>query len=287
MADAEIPFIPHADFESAHEQDFAEIDCALYVEEDDRAVGDVGHAAANFLTAVEECRILTFEGEQFLFKRLNFLRFRAHALTATLRNQRRPRKTQAEIGRLLDEANDTREEIARSNLRLVSFVCRKISSSSDEFDEFVAEANPILLNAIDKFDFSRGYRFSTYLTHAVQRHIARLIGRACKRRSHELSDGNETLYWAAATVDSDQPSAADLLAAATVVLKEMDEVLDARECFIVRGRFGLDGSEKGKSLRALGDEVGISKERARQILYQSLEKLAKVAQPFESMFAVK
>ncbi len=287
MADAKIPFIPHADFESAREQDFAEIDCALYVEEDDRPVRDAGHAAASFLTAVEGCRILTFEGEQFLFKRLNFLRFRAHALNATLANQRRPRKTKLEIQRLLDDANDTREEVARANLRLVSFVCRKMSSSTDEFDEFVAEANAILLNAIDKFDFSRGYRFSTYLTHAVQRHIARLIGRACKRRSRERSDGNETLNWAAATEDSDQPSASELLAAATVVLKEMEEILDARECFIIRGRFGLDGTEKGKSLRALGDEIGISKERARQILYQSLEKLAHVAQPFESMFAVK
>ncbi|TWT64886.1 sigma-70 family RNA polymerase sigma factor [Allorhodopirellula solitaria] len=287
MADAKIPFIPHADFESACEQDFAEIDCALYVEEEDRALRDAGEAAATFLTAVEECRILTFEGEQFLFKRLNFLRFRAHALTSTLRNQRRPRKTKVEIQRLLDEANDTREEIARSNLRLIAFVCRKRSTSSDEFDEFVAEANTILLNAIDKFDFSRGYRFSTYLTHAVQRHLARLIGRASKRRTRELSDGNEALSSAASVPDSDQPSQSDVLAAATVVLDGMEQILDERECFIVRGRFGLDGSEKGKSLRALGDEVGISKERARQILYQSLEKLAQVAKPFESMFAVK
>lgn len=287
MADAEIPFIPHADFASACEQDFAEIDCTLYVEEDDRPVRDASQAAATFLTAVEECRILTFEGEQFLFKRLNFLRFRAHALTATLKNQRRPQKAKSEIQRLLDDANDTREEIARANLRLISFVCRKMSTSNDEFDDFVCEANAILLNAIDKFDFSRGYRFSTYLTHAVQRHIARLIGRASKRRSREFCDGNETLSWAADGHDSDQPSQADLLAAATVVLREMEQILNERECFIVRGRFGLDGSEKGKSLRALGDEIGISKERVRQILYQSLEKLAEVAQPYESMFAVK
>lgn len=287
MADAEIPFIPHADFASACEQDFAEIDCSLYVDEDDRPVRDANQAAATFLNAVEECRILTFEGEQFLFKRLNFLRFRAHALTATLESQRRPRKAKAEIQRLLDDANDTREEIARANLRLISLVCRKMSTSNDEFDDFVCEANAILLNAIDKFDFSRGYRFSTYLTHAVQRHVARLIGRASKRRSREFCDGNETLSWAADGHDSDQPSPSDLFAAATVVLKEMEKILNERECFIVRGRFGLDGSEKGKSLRALGDEIGISKERARQILYQSLEKLAEIAQPYESMFAVK
>ncbi len=298
MVDAEISFIPHADFESAQEQDFAEIDCVLYVEEEGRPSDPLG-AATTFLTAVEECRILTFDGEQFLFKRLNFLRFRAHALSATLRRQRRPAKTQAEIERLLAEANDTRDEIARANFRLLSFVCRKSATSNDEFDEFVAEANMILLKAIDKFDFSRGYRFSTYLTHAVQRHLARLINRASRHRSREFCDGNETIDWAASASGGDHLTQAELQASAASVIAEMDRVLDARECFIVRGRFGLsppggnladtaaDVPASGKSLRALGDEIGISKERARQILYQSLEKLSKVAQSLESSLAVK
>ena len=63
-----------------------------------------------------------------------------------------------------------------------------------------------------------------------------------------------------------------------------DEALDEREQLIIRGRFGLDGSGKGKSFRAIGDELGISKERARQIFQQSIEKLGAVAKPFESVF---
>lgn len=299
MVDAEISFIPHADFESAHEQDFADIDCVLYVEEEGRTFSNPLGAAATFLTAVEECRILTFDGEQFLFKRLNFLRFRAHALSATLRHQRRPVKMQAEIGRLLGEANDTRDEIARANFRLLSFVCRKSATSNDEFDEFVAEANMILLKAIDKFDFSRGYRFSTYLTHAVQRHVARLINRLSRHRSREFCDGNESVGGAVSASDGDHLTQAEMQASAAAVIREMERVLDARECFIVRGRFGLrapgdslanttpDIPASGKSLRALGDEIGISKERVRQILYQSLEKLSRVARSQESTLTVK
>lgn len=283
MVDSEIPFVDHEDFESVTERDFQQIDFDLYAEEDGRPTRNRVHASENFLAAVEESRILTIEGEQFLFKRLNFLRFRANALQATVRTQRRPKKTEKEIRRLLDEASDTREEIARANLRLILSIVRKHSTSTDEFDEFVAEANAILLNAIDKFDFGRGYRFSTYLTHAVRRHTFRLIDRNIKRRVREQA-GSETVSATATAIESDGPADAEVLSATTMIMDRMDQALDKRECFIIRGRFGLDGSEQGKSLRVLGDELGISKERARQILNQSLEKLAKVAKPFESTF---
>ena len=139
------------------------------------------------MQAIDESRLLTFEGEQFLFKRLNFLRFRANALQVTLPPRKPPRKTLKEIQRLLNEAEETRSQIVHANLRLVTSIARRIAPTPDDFDEFVAEANTILVNAIDKFDFSRGYRFSTYATHAIQRHLYRYINRAGKRRQRETA----------------------------------------------------------------------------------------------------
>ncbi|MCH2201492.1 MAG: sigma-70 family RNA polymerase sigma factor [Fuerstiella sp.] len=285
MADSEIKFIPNDDFESASECDFQTIDGFLYAAEDGRPdPSDAGQVAETFLRALEDSRLLSFEGEQFLFKRLNFLRFRANALQATLKlKSRPPKKTLKEVCRLLAEAEKAREEIVRANLRLVMSIARKQSSSEDERDEFVAEANAILLNAIDKFDFARGYRFSTYVTHAIQRHLYRLISRRNKRKHHEVNE-EDLLLSNASSHDSDEPTQKDIMAAASSILAQLDDLLDPRECAIVRGRFGLDPYGKGRTLRELGEELGISKERVRQILQQSIEKLGSIAQPFESTF---
>ena len=284
LSNSQIKFIPNDDFETASEQDFDQVDIELYAEEEGRRepVGR-NEAAATFIQAIEESRILTFEGEQFLFKRLNFLRFRANALQVTL-SAKRPKKTLKEIERLLAGAQETREDIARANLRLVTSIARKLSSGPDQFDEFVSEANGILLNAIDKFDFSRGYRFSTYATHAIQRHLYRYMGQTSKRRSREKLVNESVEAAASDSADENEPTAADVLVAADAVLERLDDVLDERERIIIRGRFGLNESGQVSTLRELGAELGLSKERVRQLQLFALEKLAEVAKPFESTF---
>lgn len=286
LVDQNIRFIPNTDFESATEDDFDAIDIDLYSSEDGRWDSfDREQTAETFLAAVDQSRLLTYEGEQFLFKRLNFLRFRANAIQVTLPEQRPPRKKLREISRLLDEAAQTRGEIAQANLRLVLSIARKHSSGQHECDEFVSESNAILLNAIDKFDYARGYRFSTYATHAIQRHLFRIIGRRNKRAQRETTESSAPLTATSRDVPSDEPTQADVLTAATSIVSRMHEVLTERESMIVVRRFGLDESGNSQTLREIGEAIGISKERVRQILLQSVEKLALVAEPFESIFA--
>jgi RNA polymerase primary sigma factor len=287
LMERQIDFIPNDDFESTSESDFEQMDFELYaVEEQVPGSLDPDNVAASLLNSLQQSQLLTFEGEQFLFKQLNFLRFRAKAIQASLHPTRPSKKKVRELERLLAEAEAARAELAKSNLRLVASIAGKLSISGDEFDEFVAEGNAIILYAIDKFDYSRGYRFSTYATHAVQRHLYRVIDRRRKRAQREHA--RETMIMAEEpAVDSDpwEPTEDEIKTAAAAVIAKMDETLDEREQLIVRGRFGLDGTGDGKTFNVLGQQLGLSKERVRQLLQRSLEKLGEAAKPFESTFA--
>lgn len=287
LMERQIDFIPNDDFESTSESDFEQMDFELYaVEEQVPGSLDPDNVAASLLNSLQQSQLLTFEGEQFLFKQLNFLRFRAKAIQASLHPTRPSKKKVRELERLLAEAEAARAELAKSNLRLVASIAGKLSISRDEFDEFVAEGNAIILYAIDKFDYSRGYRFSTYATHAVQRHLYRVIDRRRKRAQREHA--RETMIMAEEpAVDSDpwEPTEDEIKTAAAAVIAKMDETLDEREQLIVRGRFGLDGTGDGKTFNVLGQQLGLSKERVRQLLQRALEKLGEAAKPFESTFA--
>jgi len=287
LQDRSIDFIPNGDFDDTLESDFDDIDFELYAVEG-QAPGslDPNRVEASLLAPLQESRLLTFEGEQLLFKQLNFLRFRASAIQAGLNPKRPSARKLKEIDRLLSEVEKVREELARANLRLVVSVAGKLSISRDEFDEFVAEGNGILLYAIDKFDYSRGYRFSTYLTHAVQRHLYRVIDRRRKRAQREHACQAEIMAQEPMIETDPSESIEDeVKVAAAAVISKFDETLDERERVIVRGRFGLDNSGKSLTFRELGEQLGLSKERVRQLLQRSLEKLGEVAKPFESIFA--
>ncbi|WP_077024490.1 sigma-70 family RNA polymerase sigma factor [Fuerstiella marisgermanici] len=285
LAPEEISFIPNDQFQSMSEPDFDEIDGALYVDEDDRLVSpDQKTVAETLLNAIEDSRLLTFEGEQFLFKRFNFLRFRASALQATLTGKRSDRKTQKEIDRLLAEATESQQQVACANLRLATSIARKLAKSPNDFEDYQAEAYTILLKAIDKFDYSRGYRFSTYETHAIQRHLFRYAERN-QKQSYRVNANSDAISGAATdTPDPDEPTEQDVNEAIELIVASFDHALDERERFIVRARFGLDGTGKGKTLREIAEVAGLSKERVRQLIQQSLEKLAEVAQPLASTF---
>ena len=284
---AAIQFIPNESFEGTTENDLLDVDVNLYKTEETAAGAlDPDSVASSLLTALQRSRLLTFEGEQLLFKRLNFLRFRANAIQISINPKRPSKRKLAELERLLAEVKSVRDDLAEANLRLVASIAGKLAMSREEFDEFFAEGNGILLYAIDKFDFSRGYRFSTYVTHAVQRHLYRFIDRRKKRSGREFAREPEILMNEVTVAPNpDMISDDEVKEAAAAVISKIDLTLDERESFIIRGRFGLDGTGKGKTYSCLGEQLGLSKERVRQLFQRAIEKLGEVAKPFESTLA--
>ena len=119
--------------------------------------------------------LLTREEEGYYFRKMNYLKFKAEELRKTLNPQRPKAAVMREVERLLEESLAVKNFLIRSNLRLVVSIAKKHMRPNANFFEMVSDGNMSLLRAIEKFDFSRGNKFSTYASWAIMKNFARSI----------------------------------------------------------------------------------------------------------------
>jgi RNA polymerase primary sigma factor len=243
-----------------------------------------------------------------------------------------------ELARRKDEGDEfARRKLIESNLRLVMSITRNYTRADVPLLDLIQEGNLGLMRAVDKFDWTMGFKLSTYATwwirQAVQRalaeqsrtirlpvHIAdqvRRVQRARRALGQELSRDPTFDEIAAETeltpqrvqdlldlvqdhvsletpVGDGESVMSDLIEDTGAIGPEAETALRLRSTELARAlaqlkprlqrvlilRYGLDGTN-GRTLEQVGVELGITRERVRQLETRALRELRHVAPSLE------
>jgi RNA polymerase primary sigma factor len=215
--------------------------------------------------------LLTREQEAHLFRKMNYLKFKRNKLQEALDPARTRVQELARIDDLTQQSKQCRDMLIECNQRLVHSLATKHMRPGQNLDELKSDANLSVMRAVEKFDYSRGNKFSTYATWAVMKNFARSIPDENTRRSRYMT-GTDELFDGRADLRTDEQEVLATADAARSRVNRLLSGLDERTRDIIKMRTGLSGGEE-MTLEQIGQHFGITKERVRQINVRGMKQL--------------
>ncbi len=219
--------------------------------------------------------LLSAAQERVLFLQYNYARHRVGELQKAV-GPNEPTEDQAnELLEWYRTAIRYREQIAETNLALVLAMAKRTRMSEVDFADLVSEGNMALLRSVDKFDCGRGFKFSTYACRAILKAFSRQGMKLSKYRQRFPTDFDPAMeksnHLETVRRDRELDAAEEVKA---IVLNNSADLSDVERTVIFH-RFGLDGGEQVEplTLEQVGQIIGVTKERVRQIQNKALEKI--------------
>jgi RNA polymerase primary sigma factor/RNA polymerase sigma factor len=229
-----------------------------------------------YLSSLYDVPLLNREQEYHLFRKMNYVKHVAFKLRAELDTKAPLVSLMDQIEKLYEQAVSVKNKIVQANLRLVVSIAKRHVDPNDDFFGLISDGNMSLIRAVEKFDYARGNKFSTYASWAIMKNFARTIPDEFRHRDR-FRTSSEELFTSHEDRRADNFSAEIDQASRTTEIQKILHTLDQREQQIIVRRFGLDHRFEPLTLKEVGEEMGVTKERIRQLESRALEKLRAAA----------
>jgi RNA polymerase primary sigma factor/RNA polymerase sigma factor len=230
-----------------------------------------------YLASLYEVPLLSREQEVHLFRKMNYLKHKASRLREKLDLSRPKSSLMEQVEKMYDESVATKNQIIRANLRLVVSIAKRHVGPAENFFELVSDGNMSLIRAVEKFDYARGNKFSTYASWAIMKNFARTIPDEHRQRDRFRTSHAE-MFSSTQDARSDQYEQETAQVQRETQVERILDRLDEREQQIIISRFGLNRGHEPLTLKQVGVEMGVTKERIRQIEARALSKLRRAAE---------
>ena len=216
--------------------------------------------------------VLKPKDEATLFLRYNYARYRLNELSELQHDEPTLARAQSMV-HWFRRVLEIRDDLVKANMPLVLMMAKNSKISNVEFGDLISEGNMALLRSVDRFDVSRGYKFSSYACKAILKSFSRLASKARRYRQLFPVEFNPELQSSDFEERKHQTQQEDSIEALREIIAYNRAQLTDVEHEVVTKRFAIGSGARPSPLTEVGKKVGLSKERIRQIQKAAMNKI--------------